>query len=184
VSEQKLWPCNRRPAGTVYSAGHFLYPIMTTRLIPLQKLCIACRVPLPANQFSAHGGHKDGLQSRCKSCTNERSKSRRLNLDTPKLPRATKTLPKPKPVPKVIPSDPEPIVDIPGIFEVQNRGRGYTSYNFTSPIDQGTFTFSSFKEARAARESMRAEFRQLAAYQNTHRQSTGKRNDEDEDETL
>jgi hypothetical protein len=153
---------------------------MTTRLIPLQKTCIACNIPLSANQFSAHGGHRDGLQSRCKSCTNKRSKSRGDNSDTPKLPRAVKTV-KPKP-PKPLRAEPELIINLPGIFEVENRGRGTRSFRFESPVDGATFAFESFREARAARETMRAEFRQLAAYQNTHRQSTGRKSvDEDED---
>jgi hypothetical protein len=39
------------------------------------------------------------------------------------------------PAPNVAPIEPELVIDVPGIFEIQNRSRNYTSYNFTSPID-------------------------------------------------
>jgi hypothetical protein len=63
--------------------------------------------------------------------------------------------------------DSELAIVLPGIFEIQNRGKGCTSFNFTSPIDDSTFSFPSFKEARKARESMRGAFEQLAVYENT-----------------
>jgi hypothetical protein len=66
-------------------------------------------------------------------------------------------------------------VDIPGIYEIENRGRGYTSFRFESPIDGSVFSYESFKDARKARQSMMAAFRQLAAYDSTHRQSTAAR---------
>src|ERR1700758_1168149 len=60
----------------------------------LPKHCPACNVTLPADHFYRHGGHKDNLESRCKSCTNERNRNRRLSLNATQTPIATK-LPKP-----------------------------------------------------------------------------------------
>lgn len=56
--------------------------------------------------------------------------------------------PPPKNVATVKPDAPELIVSIPGIYEVQNRGKGYTSFRFESPIDGSVFSFSSFKEGK------------------------------------
>jgi len=102
--------------------------------------------------------------------------------DAPQPVKAIKSLPNPTPLPQV---DPELVIDLPGIWEIQNRGKNYTTYNFTSPIDQSTFTFSSFKEARKARESMRDIFVQQAQFEAVVRQKTGKKPQVDvEDDCL
>jgi hypothetical protein len=100
---------------------------------------------------------------------------RRVNiLKTPpkmKLPKVQKI---------VVPVDPELVIDLPGIWEIQNRGKNYTTYNFTSPIDQTSFTFSSFREARKARGSMGDVFVQQARFEAVVRQKTGKKPEVDE----
>ena len=101
-----------------------------------------------------------------------REKARQTSPDAPQPPQAIKSLPNPKPLPQV---DPELVIDLPGIWEIQNRGKNYTTYNFTSPIDQTTFTFPSFRDARKARESMRDVFVQQARFEAVVRQKTGKK---------
>jgi hypothetical protein len=82
---------------------------------------------------------------------------------------------------KSAPSDtPELVIDIPGIYEVQNRGKGYTSFRFESPIDGSIFSFPSWAEARTARKSMMAVFRQQAVFDGVVRQKTGKKPATDE----
>jgi hypothetical protein len=143
----------------------FLYPIMIP-IIPTHKFCRACNTTKTGNDFFKDGGHADGLQTRCRACTNERKRNR----DAPKLSKIKKAL-----LPKPAPEEPEPIVDISGIYEVENRGRGRRSFRFESPIDGSVFSYESFKDARQARQSMMATFKQLAAYDSTHRQSTAAR---------
>jgi hypothetical protein len=95
------------------------------------------------------------------------------------MPTAVLTSEPPKPAPN---DTLELVIDIPGIFEVQNRGRGYTSYNFTSPVDGSTFTFSSFKDARKGRQAMMTAFEQQAVFESVFRQKTGKKPADDDEE--
>jgi hypothetical protein len=149
---------------------------------PTTKICTICRQSKATDQFPKHGGHRDGLGSNCRACVKElarmrREKARQTSLDAPQPVKAIKSPANPKTLPSF---DSELVIDIPGIFEVQNRGRGYTSYNFTSPVDGSTFTFSSFKEARKGRLEMIKAFRQLAVFESVQRQSTGKKRVDDE----
>jgi hypothetical protein len=75
-------------------------------------------------------------------------------------------------------------VSMPAISEVENRGKNYRSFCFESPLDGSVFSFLSYKEARGARESFRPAICQMETYENTHRQSTGKKlavDDEDDE---
>jgi hypothetical protein len=69
---------------------------------------------------------------------------------------------------------------VPGIFEIQNRGRGYRTFNFTSPIDDSAFSFSSWAEAKKTRQSMMKAFEQQARFDGCVRQKTGKKPEDDE----
>jgi hypothetical protein len=140
---------------------------------PTTKICSVCRLPQPTDQFTKHGGHRDGLGSNCHTCRNELARAwrqrRRLaqtNPDAPQSFKAIKSPPKPKPLPTV---DPELVIDIPGVWEVQNRGRGTRSFNFTSLVDNSTFSFPTFREARQARAEMMDAFRQQAVFESVHR---------------
>jgi hypothetical protein len=66
------------------------------------------------------------------------------------------------------------IVDLPGIYEVENRGRGTRSFRFESTIDGSVFAFDTFREARMAREKMRGAFEQQSKFDAVQRQSSGK----------
>jgi hypothetical protein len=107
-------------------------------------------------------------------------------LNAPKTvkPPKVKTSTPPKPLKIVAPIDLEIAVSMPAIFEVDNRGKGYRTFNFESPIDGSLFSFLSYKEARAARESLRPAICQLENYENVHRQSTGGKSavDDEDDE--
>ena len=136
---------------------------------PTTKICTICKLPEDTNQFNKHNGQKDGLGSNCRACIKERTRMRRLNIPRP---------PKPPQTPKVkkikAPVD-EIAVSMPSIFEVENRGKNYRSFCSESPLDGNIFSFLSYREARAARESFRPAICQMETYENTHRQSTGKK---------
>jgi hypothetical protein len=137
---------------------------------PTEKICTVCKTPKNTNQFNRHNGHKDKLGSNCKACIKEAVRKRRLNI--PRTPKP----PKPPKIKKIKgPVDPELVVDLPGIYPVENRGKGYTSFRFDSPIDGSIFSFSSFKEARKERQQMMSAFRQQAVFESVQRQSSGKK---------
>ena len=152
-------------------------PRTTPRTTPTQKTCRLCKLIKDRDQFVRHDGHKDGLQTRCKACTNETAKNRRAKArqkdsqNVPDVSPMSTIAPPPKPATKV---KTELVIDVPGIFEIQNRGKNYTSYNFTSPVDNSTFSFPSFSEARQARKSMMAIFEQQSKFDGVQRQSTGR----------
>ena len=177
-----------RPAGsvsTLESSGAYLFYHMkkstTLRTIPTHKTCIACSVTKNKDQFVRHGGHKDGLQTKCRSCTNEANKNRRAakarqkdSQNVPDVPPTQSITAPPKNVAKSILEAPKLIVSLPGIYEVENRGKGYTSFRFENPVDGSTFAFESFAEARKARKCMVAIFEQQSKFDGVKRQSTGK----------
>jgi hypothetical protein len=188
----EAWLASRTACLTVNFLGgvFFLFAKNMTCTTPTTKICTLCKQPKDADQFNKHGGHRDGLGSNCRQCIKEAARMRRAKAvgiqahqtrpDAPQLVKAIKSLPNPKPLPQV---DPELVIDIPGIWEIQNRGKNYITYNFTSPIDQTTFTFSSFKQARQAHQEMMKAFRQQAVFESVRRQSTGKKlavDDEDD----
>jgi hypothetical protein len=136
----------------------------------IQKACQTCKILKPLTDFYRKTNSPLGVQGECRICQRKRSAARLL------------LKPKPAKVHKIVAVvEPELIIDVPGIFEIQNRGKNYTTYNFTNPIDQSTFTFSSFHEARQARESMRDVFIQQARFEAVVRQKTGKKPVDDED---
>ena len=132
---------------------------MQNSTTPTQKTCRLCNVTKNKDKFTNHGGHKDGLQSNCKSCEKKRMRAVRKRAlkkaaqSHPSVPNVPPTQSITPPPTKLTTVTPELVIDIPGIFEIQNRGKNYTSYNFTSPIDGSTFSFPSFKEARQARQA-------------------------------
>jgi hypothetical protein len=107
-------------------------------------------------------------------------KARQARLEASGVVADTKIAKPQKPAPSVTPATPELIVDVPGIYEVENRGRGTRSFNFTSTIDGSTFSFPSFKEAREARQAMMRAFRGQAVFESVVRQKTGKKPEADE----
>jgi hypothetical protein len=147
----------------------------------LTKTCRTCKIAKDRADFTNHDGHTDGLSSAYKSCEKKRMRERGAKMralkkaaqshpiDPDVSPMSTITLP-PQSAPTV---EPEMAIDIPGIYEVQNRGRGYTSFRFESPIDNSIFSFPSFAEARKARKSMMAVFEQQAKFDAVQRQSKG-----------
>jgi hypothetical protein len=152
----------------------------------LTKTCIICKITKNRADFTKHSGHSDGLHSRCRACTNEGNKNRRAKVRQARLEAsgvvADVDIAEPqKPAPQTILDAPELIVDVPGIYEVENRGRGTRSFNFTSTIDGSTFSFPSFAEARQARQAMMKAFRQQAVFESVVRQKTGKKPEADED---
>jgi hypothetical protein len=104
---------------------------------------------------------------------------RRLNI--PRTPQTPQT-PKVKKI--KAPVDPELVIDLPGIYQVENRGKGCISFRFESLIDGSVFSFSSFKEARQTRQEMMDAFRQQVVFESVQRQSSGKKPvvDEEDDE--
>jgi hypothetical protein len=118
------------------------------------KICTVCR--LPKDDFPKHAGHRDGLSSNCQDCVKALARMRRLNIPRPPK---TPTLKTPKVQKIVVPVD-TIAVSMPSIFEVENRGKNYRSFCFESPLDGSVFSFSSYKEARGARESFRPAIRQ------------------------
>jgi hypothetical protein len=126
-----------------------------------RKLCQTCRIEKPISDFYRKTNSGDGRQGACRICQTKTNRERLARLS-----------PAPK-KPRKLPPEPELVIDLPGIWEVENRGRGYRSFNFTSPIDGSTFTFSSFREARQGRNEMMSAWRQQARYESVYRQSTG-----------
>jgi hypothetical protein len=72
-------------------------------------------------------------------------------------------------------------VSMPAIFEVENRGRNYRSFCFESPLDGSVFSFLCYKDARAARESLRPAICQMETYDRVVRQKTVKKPVDDEE---
>jgi hypothetical protein len=134
---------------------------MTCTTTPTTKIrhCSICKIAV----IPPHGCN------RCKQCNSDYLKEWRKINRLPKAPRPPKVK-KIKP-----PVDPKLIVDCPGIWEVENRGRDTRTFNFTSLIDSSTFSFPSFREARQARQEMMQAFRQQAVFESVHRQTTGKK---------
>jgi hypothetical protein len=100
------------------------------------KVCPKCQIEKAAKDFNKHGGHRDKLSTSCKECIKRHVQDKRAGaLEASQPVRATKTLPPQKPAPQVILDAPELIVNLPGIYEVENRGRGTRSFRFESTID-------------------------------------------------
>ena len=157
---------------------------------PIRKTCPKCNEVKDATAFNKHSDHRDKLSTSCKECgKNYLRENRALKRAIKKAAQGHPNDPKVPPIstitpsPKSVRSDtPELVVDVPGIYEVQNRGKGYTSFRFESPIDGSVFSFPSFQDARKVRKSMLAVFEQQARFESVHRQSTGGRPAVDSDE--
>jgi hypothetical protein len=111
-------------------------------------------------------GELTPYQKRRQNAPNESEESQATTIAKPQKPVSNDT--------------PELTIDIPGIYEVENRGKGYTSFRFDSPIDGSVFAFESFKEARKERQQMMSAFRQQAVFESVVRQKTGKKPADDE----
>jgi hypothetical protein len=174
---------NRAPCLLLIFRGRTFYANMTrtipTATLTTHKTCPTCGTSKPLAQFWKSKFSKYGVQAHCKICQAVRKRGEPSYAPQPV--KVSKIAKPPKSVAKVIPEAAELIVDLPGIYEVQNRGKGYTSFRFESPIDGSVFSFSSFREARTGRQEMMRAFRQQAVFESVVRQKTGKKPADDED---
>jgi hypothetical protein len=150
------------------------------------KTCPACSIEKPSTEFNKHGGHRDKLSTNCRECVKKLARTRRAiekaaqapQID-PIIPPISSITPPPQSLSKTILEAPELIVDLPGIYEIEHRGRGTRSFRFESPVDGSVFAFESFKEARKERQQMMTAFRQQAVFESVVRQKTGKRRNQE-----
>jgi hypothetical protein len=99
-------------------SGVLFDKIMKNPTAPITgKTCPDCLLPKLATDFNLHGGHRDGLSTRCKSCLKQYLLERRVSIkkaaashsNVPILPTIRSIKP---PTPSVAPIEPELVIDV------------------------------------------------------------------------